>query len=86
MDLFSQAEHAETSQSILISHKREFVEQVEKSIVRLLPDMPRRDIIEASLHRRGAFIEVRNLDEACEMPTESRRAPRALGRRSEEVG
>ncbi|HZT63552.1 MAG TPA: histidinol dehydrogenase [Burkholderiales bacterium] len=67
MDLFSQAEHAETSQSILVSHKREFVDQVEKSIVRLLPGMPRRDIIEASLHRRGAFIEVRNLDEACEI-------------------
>jgi histidinol dehydrogenase len=67
MDLFSQAEHAETSQAILVSHKREFLEQVDKSIARLLEAMPRRDIIEAALRRRGALIEARSLGEACEI-------------------
>jgi histidinol dehydrogenase len=65
MDLFSQAEHHETSQAILISPDRTFIESVEKSIARLLEGMPRRDIIGASLRRRGALIEVKNLDEAC---------------------
>jgi histidinol dehydrogenase len=67
MDLFSQAEHAETSQAILVSHKREFLEQVDKSIARLLEAMPRRDIIEAALRGRGALIEARSLGEACEI-------------------
>jgi histidinol dehydrogenase len=67
MDLFSQAEHHETSQAILISPDRAFIDSVERSIARLLEGMPRRDIIDASLRRRGALIEVRNLAEACEI-------------------
>jgi histidinol dehydrogenase len=67
MDLFSQAEHHETSQALLVSPDRGFIERVEKSIVRLLEDMPRRDIIGESLRRRGALIEVKNLDEACDI-------------------
>ncbi|HKW38580.1 MAG TPA: histidinol dehydrogenase [Burkholderiales bacterium] len=67
MDLFSQAEHAETSQAVLVSPDRKFIERVAGSIARLLDDMPRRDIIGASLSRRGALIEVKDLDEACEI-------------------
>jgi len=67
MDLFSQAEHHETSQAILISPDRAFIERVEESIERSLADMSRAGIIEKSLHRRGALIKVRNLDEACEI-------------------
>jgi histidinol dehydrogenase len=67
MDLFSQAEHHETSQAILISPDKAFLERVGESIGRLLADMPRAGIIEKSLHRRGALIKVKNLDEACEL-------------------
>jgi len=67
MDLFSQAEHHETSQAILISPDRAFIERVEESIERSLADMSRAGIIEKSLHRRGALIKVKNLDEACEI-------------------
>ena len=67
MDLFSQAEHAETSQAVLVSPDRGFIDRVEKSIDRLLGDLPRRDIISESLRRRGAFIQVKNLEEACEI-------------------
>ncbi len=67
MDLFSQAEHHETSQAILISPDAAFIERVEESIERSLADMSRAGIIEKSLHRRGALIKVRNLDEACEI-------------------
>jgi histidinol dehydrogenase len=67
MDLFSQAEHAETSQALLVSPDAEFIARVEKSIARLLEGMLRRDIIDASLRRRGVLIEVRNLLEACEI-------------------
>ncbi len=67
MDLFSQAEHHETSQAILISPDGAFIERVEESIRRLLADMSRAGIIEKSLHRRGALIKVKNLDEACEI-------------------
>src|SRR5262245_26972186 len=67
MDLFSQAEHHETSQAMLVSPDKRFIAQVEQSVARLLEGMPRRDIIEASLRRRGALIEVRNLDEACDI-------------------
>ena len=65
MDLFSQAEHHETSQAILVSPDRAFLERVEESIGRLLAGMPRAEIIERSLARRGALIKVKNLDEAC---------------------
>ena len=67
MDLFSQAEHHETSQALLVCPDRGFIERVEKSIARLLDGMTRRDVIGASLRRRGALIEVKNLDEACEI-------------------
>jgi len=65
MDLFSQAEHDEIAQSILLCPDADFIEAVAASIARLLPDMPRRDIISASLANRGALIQVRDLDEAC---------------------
>ncbi len=67
MDLFSQAEHHETSQAILISPNEAFLERVGESIGRLLADLPRAEIIEKSLNRRGALIKVKNLDEACEL-------------------
>jgi histidinol dehydrogenase len=67
MDLFSQAEHHETSQAILVSPDKAFIEQVGQSIERLLADMSRAEIIEKSLRLRGALIEVKNLDEACEI-------------------
>lgn len=64
MDLFSQAEHDEQAQSILICPDPEFLAKVEASVQRLLPQMERAEIIEASLESRGAFISVKNLDEA----------------------
>lgn len=67
MDLFSQAEHHETSQAILVSPDAAFIGRVEKSIGRLLPAMSRAGIIEKSLRERGALIKVKNLDEACEI-------------------
>jgi histidinol dehydrogenase len=67
MDLFSQAEHSETAQAILISPSEAFIGRVEESIRRHLPNMPRRKIIEKSLRARGALIKVRNLKEACEI-------------------
>lgn len=65
MDLFSQAEHDELAQSILLSPDAEFLDQVTHSIGRLLSGMPRKDVIRASLENRGALIQVQNLDEAC---------------------
>ncbi len=67
MDLFSQAEHDEDAQSILISPDAEFLTQVEKAIERLLPTMERKDIISTSLADRGALIKVKDLDEAVEV-------------------
>jgi len=64
MDLFSQAEHDEDAQAILLSPDVEFLEQVQASIDRLIDDMPRKDIIGTSLSARGALIQVANLDEA----------------------
>ncbi len=64
MDLFSQAEHDEDAQSILISPDAEFLARVKASIARLLPGMERRTIIEASLQQRGGLIKVDNLQEA----------------------
>ena len=64
MDLFSQAEHDEDAQPILISPDPAFLERVAASIERLLPALERRDIIEASLCRRAALIQVRDLAEA----------------------
>ncbi|ETF03066.1 histidinol dehydrogenase [Advenella kashmirensis W13003] len=64
MDLFSQAEHDELAQAILLCPDADFLEQVQASIERLLPTMPRADILRKSLADRGALIHVRDLDEA----------------------
>lgn len=64
MDLFSQAEHDEDAQSILLCPDAAFLDQVEASIARLLPTMERAEIIRTSLYARGALIKVRDLDEA----------------------
>ena len=64
MDLFSQAEHDEQAQSILISSDSEFLDAVESSINRLLPAMERKDIINASLQNRGIFILTEDLQAA----------------------
>ena len=65
MDLFSQAEHDEVAQAILLCPDAAFIEAVAASIDRLLPQMPRREVIAASLKARGALIEARSLEEAC---------------------
>jgi histidinol dehydrogenase len=65
MDLFSQAEHDESAQAILLSPDRRYLDAVEASIGRLLDEMPRRQTIEASLQARGALVETRDLEEAC---------------------
>ena len=65
IDLFAQAEHDELAQSILLSPDADFIERVAASIDRLLPTMPRREVISASLKGRGALIQVADLDEAC---------------------
>jgi len=65
MDLFSQAEHDEVAQAILISPDAAFIDKVAASVDKLLPQMPRREVIGASLAARGALIEVRDLQEAC---------------------
>jgi histidinol dehydrogenase len=67
MDLFSQAEHDELAQAILLSPDGAFVEAVGRSMQRLIAQMPRRDVIAASLRGRGALITVRDLAEACEI-------------------
>lgn len=67
MDLFSQAEHDEAAQSILVCPDPAFIDRVAASIARLLETMPRRAVIAASLARRGALIQVRDLDEACDI-------------------
>jgi len=67
MDLFSQAEHDEDAQPILISPDAAFMEQVIASVERLLPEMERREVIEASLTRRAALIQVRDLTEATQV-------------------
>ena len=64
MDLFSQAEHDEEAQAILIAPNPAFLDRVEESIERLLPGMPRAEIIRTSLGKRGALVEVRDLEEA----------------------
>jgi histidinol dehydrogenase len=67
MDLFSQAEHDEMAQAILLCPDASYIEKVSASIERQLKGMPRKDIIRASLEGRGALIQVRDLDEACAM-------------------
>ena len=65
MDLFSQAEHDELAQSILLCPDAAYIAQVQAAIDRLLPDMPRREIIAKSLNDRGALILTRSMQEAC---------------------
>ncbi|MBC7500756.1 MAG: histidinol dehydrogenase [Herminiimonas sp.] len=67
MDLFSQAEHDELAQSILLCPDADYIAQVEASIVRLLDTMPRKDVIRISLTDRGALVKVRDMEEACEI-------------------
>ena len=67
MDLFSQAEHDELAQSILVSQDAEFLQQVEKSINTLLPQMERAEIIRTSLRDRGAFILTKDIEEAIDV-------------------
>ncbi|MCK5001714.1 MAG: histidinol dehydrogenase [Gammaproteobacteria bacterium] len=67
MDLFSQAEHDEEAQSILVSPDAEFLEAVKASIEKLLLDMPRKEIIETSLKNRAAFILADNMEQAIEV-------------------
>ena len=70
MDLFSQAEHDEMAQSILLTPDAAYIDAVQESIDRLLPDMPRRAVIETSLRNRGILIQTRNLEEACEIASQ----------------
>ena len=67
MDLFSQAEHDEMAQSILLTPDAAFADRVAASIDKLLPTMPRRDVIATSLADRGALIVVRDMPEACDI-------------------
>jgi len=76
MDLFSQAEHDEDAQAILVSPDADFLDQVYASIEKLLPDMQRSDIIRASLTGRAALIKVADMDEA--MTVTNRIAPEHL--------
>ena len=67
MDLFSQAEHDELAQSILLCPDEQFIEQVQASINKLLPEMPRKKVIETSLANRALLIQVKDMGEACEI-------------------
>jgi histidinol dehydrogenase len=67
MDLFSQAEHDELAQSILLCPDVAYIDQVQAAINRLLNDMPRAEIIAKSLTGRGALIHTRSMEEACEI-------------------
>ncbi|MEI7783577.1 MAG: histidinol dehydrogenase [Betaproteobacteria bacterium] len=84
MDLFSQAEHDELAQSILLCPDAAYIAQVQQAIDRLLPEMPRRDIIAKSLNDRGALIHTRSMQEACELS--NRIAPEHLEISSREPG
>ena len=67
MDLFSQAEHDELAQAILLSPDAEFLDQVAVSMLKLLETLPRKDIVNTSITNRGALIHVKDLDEAIEI-------------------
>src|SRR5574344_1364515 len=67
MDLFSQAEHDELAQSILLCPDAAYIDAVQAAIERLLPEMPRAEIIAKSLTGRGALIHTRSMEEACEI-------------------
>ncbi|WMW80268.1 histidinol dehydrogenase [Undibacterium cyanobacteriorum] len=70
MDLFSQAEHDELAQSILLCPDADYLDRVHASIDRLIATMPRADIIRTSLRDRGALIKVRDMQEACAIANE----------------
>ena len=84
MDLFSQAEHDELAQSILLSPDAAYLDAVREAVLRLLPGMPRRDVIRASLEGRGALILTRSMEEACAIS--NRIAPEHLEISSREPG
>ncbi len=84
MDLFSQAEHDEIAQAILLCPDEKFIARVAASIDRQLPQMPRANIIGASLERRGALILTRDLEEACHIA--NRIAPEHLELSVEDAG
>ena len=65
MDLFSQAEHDELAQAILLTPDPQYIEAVQASIDRLIEEMPRQAVIRTSMENRGALIQVKDLDEAC---------------------
>lgn len=67
MDLFSQAEHDELAQAILLSPDATFLDAVATSMQKLVEEMPRKDIINTSITDRGALIHVKNLDEAAQI-------------------
>ena len=67
MDLFSQAEHDELAQSILVCPDANFIDQVDASMQKLLPQMPRQEVIRASLSKRALFIQVVDMRQACEI-------------------
>jgi len=67
MDLFSQAEHDELAQAILLCPDAAYIARVEESIAKLLPTMPRQATISTSLADRGALIKVRDMAQACEI-------------------
>ncbi|QWD09288.1 histidinol dehydrogenase [Polynucleobacter paneuropaeus] len=67
MDLFSQAEHDELAQSILLCPDATFIEKVQASINKLLPEMPRKQVIETSLKNRALLIQVKDMNEACDI-------------------
>ncbi|MBW0454089.1 MAG: histidinol dehydrogenase [Candidatus Kinetoplastibacterium crithidii] len=67
MDLFSQAEHDELAQSILLCPDESFIKQVQMAIDKLLPEMPRQEILKKSLSNRGILIKVKDLEEACDI-------------------
>ena len=67
MDLFSQAEHDEEAQSILVSPDEEFISKVNQSIERLLEEMPRKEIIKTSLENRAVIISVADMEQAIEV-------------------
>ncbi len=84
MDLFSQAEHDELAQSILLSPDAAYIDAVQAAIDRLLPAMPRAAIIAKSLTDRGALIHTRGMEEACTLS--NRIAPEHLEVSSREPG
>lgn len=67
MDLFSQAEHDELAQSILVCPDADYLDSVAASVNKLIDAMPRKDVIHTSLTNRGAMVKVRDMDEACEI-------------------